>query len=271
MFAGIDIGSVTTKAILTNQQDQVLTFYRIATSYDREKSGEDCLQQALDEIGKSPQDVRYIMTTGYGRRSFSRANHSLPEIICHSQGTIALFPNTRTIIDIGGQDSKVIAIDDRGMVLKFGMNDKCAAGTGRFLEVLTERILNVRLEDLGPLSLRAEEPSTLSSVCTVFAESEIVSLLSENKSKEDIASGMHRAIAKRVVNMGLGAQIQYIEPIVFSGGVAKNIGVVRAIEAVLGKRVLVPDEPQITAALGAAIFARERFCSEDNAPPEVSA
>jgi len=266
MFAGIDIGSVTTKAVLTDERDRVLAFCRIPTSYDREKSGEDCLQQALLQVNKSSPDVSYIMTTGYGRRSFSRANHSLPEIICHSQGTIALFPGTRTIIDIGGQDSKVIAIDNKGMVLKFGMNDKCAAGTGRFLEVLTERILNINLEDLGPLSLQAEQPSTLSSVCTVFAESEIVSLLSENKSKEDIAYGMHRAIAKRVVNMGLGAQIEYIEPIVFSGGVAKNIGVVQAIETVLEKQVLVPDEPQITAALGAAIFARERFDSEERPP-----
>jgi len=258
MFAGIDIGSVTTKATIINEHCEILVFSAILTTYDRRKSGRDCFKLALNTIGKSPKDIRYSISTGYGRRSFSSANHSLPEIVCHARGTIALIPEARTIIDIGGQDSKVIAVDDKGQVARFEMNDKCAAGTGRFLEVLTERILNIPLEELGPISLKARNPCTLSSVCTVFAETEIVSLLSEDKSKEDIAHGMHRAIAKRVINMGRGAQIKFREPIVFSGGVAKNVGVVQAIEEELGMKVLIPDEPQITAALGAAILAKER-------------
>ena len=257
MFAGIDIGSVTTKAVIINEQKEVLAFSLIATSYDQQKSGEDVFESALKQIGKSKNSIKYIVSTGYGRRSFALSNKVLPEIICHARGTKFLFPAVRTIIDIGGQDSKIIELDKKGSVSKFEMNDKCAAGTGRFLEVLTERILNLPLNELGPLALKSKNHCTLSSVCTVFAESEIISLLSEHKAKEDIAYGISKAIAKRVIGMGIGGQISYNEPIVFSGGVAKNIGVVKAIEEELGKKVVTLKEPQITAALGAAIFAKE--------------
>lgn len=257
MFAGVDIGSVSTKAVLLNQKGEVLAFSLIPTGYDRQQSGAEVLKLALDKIGKSKDNVDYIVSTGYGRRAF-KSDKALPEIICHARGTKALFSEARTIIDIGGQDSKVIQLDEAGMVVRFEMNDKCAAGTGRFLEVLTERILNLPIEELGPLSLKSRNPATLSSVCTVFAESEVLSLLSEHKAREDIAYGISKAIARRVVGMGSGGQVDYKEPIVFSGGVARNIGVVKAIEEELGKKVITPQEPQITAALGAAIFAQEQ-------------
>jgi predicted CoA-substrate-specific enzyme activase len=257
MFAGIDIGSVATKAVLIDKEGEVLAFALIATGYDRKESGSEALKLALDRIGKSEKDLAYTVSTGYGRRAF-KADKALPEIICHARGTRELFPEARTIIDIGGQDSKVIQLDEAGMVLRFEMNDKCAAGTGRFLEVLTERILNLPIEELGPLALKSKNPATLSSVCTVFAESEVLSLLSEHKAREDIAYGISKAIARRVVGMGAGGQVDYKEPIVFSGGVARNVGVVEAIEEELGKKVITPEEPQITAALGAAIFAREQ-------------
>jgi predicted CoA-substrate-specific enzyme activase len=257
MFAGIDIGSVTTKAVIVNEKDKVLAFSLIPTSYDRGKSGAEVLDLALGKIQKSEDGIKYIVSTGYGRRAFSSSDKVLPEIVCHAKGTRVLFPMVRTIIDIGGQDSKVMELDEEGGVVRFEMNDKCAAGTGRFLEVLTERILNLPLDELGPLALKSKQGCTLSSVCTVFAESEIISLLSEHKAKEDIAYGISKAIAKRVVGMGVGGQISYNELIVFSGGVAKNIGVVKAIEGELGKEVVTPEEPQITAALGAAIFAKE--------------
>jgi predicted CoA-substrate-specific enzyme activase len=256
MFAGVDIGSVSTKVVLINKEGEILAFSLIATGYDRQKSGAEVLKLALDKIGKSQKDIEYIVSTGYGRRAFE-SDKAMPEIICHARGTRALLPEARTIIDIGGQDSKVIQLDEAGMVARFEMNDKCAAGTGRFLEVLTERILNLPIEELGPLSLKSRNPCTLSSVCTVFAESEVLSLLSEHKSREDIAYGISKAIARRVVGMGAGGQVDYKEPIVFSGGVARNVGVVKAIEEELGKKVITPAEPQITAALGAAIFARE--------------
>jgi len=257
MFAGIDIGSVTTKAVIIDAQENIVAFSLIATTYNRYQSGTDALKLALEKTKKSNDAIKYIVSTGYGRRSFASSDKVLPEIVCHARGTKFLFPQVRTIIDIGGQDSKVIELDEDGNVNKFEMNDKCAAGTGRFLEVLTERILNLPLEELGPLSLKCKSPCILSSICTVFAESEIISYLSENKSKEDIVCGMNKAIAKRVINMGTAGLIKYKEPIVFSGGVAKNIGVVKAIEEELGKKVLTPEEPQITAALGAALFAAE--------------
>jgi predicted CoA-substrate-specific enzyme activase len=257
MFAGIDIGSVATKAVIISQREEILAFSLIPTSYDRGQSGTEVLRLVLGKIQKSAEDIEYIVSTGYGRRAFTSSDKVLPEIICHARGTKSLFPAVRTIIDIGGQDSKVIQLDEEGMVTRFEMNDKCAAGTGRFLEVLTERILNLPVEELGPLSLKSKSPFTLSSICTVFAESEIISLLSEHRAKEDIACGINRAIAKRVIAMGVGGQISFEEPIVFSGGVAKNIGVVKAIEEELVKKILTLKEPQITAALGAAIFAKE--------------
>ena len=256
--AGIDIGSVTTKAVIIDEREETLAFSLILTSYDRQQSGADVLELALKEAGHSRDDIAYIMATGYGRRSISFADEVLPEIVCHAKGTKLLFPAARTIIDIGGQDSKVIQLDKDGGVTKFEMNDKCAAGTGRFLEVLAERILKVPITEFSELSLKSTNPCTLSSICTIFAESEIISLLSEHKTKEDIAYSMCISIAKRVIAMGAGGQISYQEPIVFSGGVAKNSGVVKAIEENLGKEVITPEQQQITAALGAAIFAKER-------------
>jgi predicted CoA-substrate-specific enzyme activase len=258
MFVGVDIGSVTTKAVIINQKGEIGAFCLIPTSSDRQKSGEDVLKLALDKMGESRDSIKRIVSTGYGRRSLTYSDEAIPEIICHAQGTKFLFPEVRTVIDIGGQDSKVIELDRDGNVSKFEMNDKCAAGTGRFLEVLTERILNIPLQELGPLSLKSKSPCILSSVCTVFAESEVISYLSEKKAREDIAYGLHRAIARRVISMGTAGSIDYKEPIIFSGGVAKNIGVIKAIEEELGKKVITPKEPQITAALGAALFARER-------------
>jgi predicted CoA-substrate-specific enzyme activase len=258
VFAGIDIGSVTTKAVIINEQEDTLAFSLILTSYDRQQSGADVLELALREAGRPRDDIAYIVATGYGRRSISFADEVLPEIVCHAKGTRLLFPSARTIIDIGGQDSKVIQLDSDGGVIKFEMNDKCAAGTGRFLEVLAERILKTPVAEFGALALQSKAPCTLSSICTVFAESEIISLLSQHRTKEDIAYSMCISIAKRVISMGVGGQISYQEPIVFSGGVAKNSGVIKAIEDNLGKPVITPEKQQITAALGAAIFAKER-------------
>jgi predicted CoA-substrate-specific enzyme activase len=258
IFAGIDIGSVVSKAVIINQGEEILAFSLTPTSYDRQQSGAQVLKLALEESHQPKEDIGYTVSTGYGRRAFTASDKVLPEIICHARGTRFLLPEARTIIDIGGQDSKVMQLDEQGMVTRFEMNDKCAAGTGRFLEVLTERILNIPIEELGPLSLKSKKPFTLSSICTVFAESEIISLLSEHRAKEDIAYGLNRAIARRVIAMGVGGQISFEEPVVFTGGVAKNMGVVKAIEEELGKKVITLKEPQITAALGAALFARER-------------
>lgn len=258
MFAGIDIGSVTTKAVILDEEEKIRAFSFMPTSANQQKSGEDILTQVLEKTGKPRNSIKYMVSTGYGRRALSFSNNVSPEIICHAVGTRFLFPDVRTIIDIGGQDSKIIVLDEKGNIIKFEMNDKCAAGTGRFLEILSERILNISLEELGPLSLESRNPAILSSVCTIFAESEVISYLSENKPKKDIAAGLHRSIAKRIIGMGTAGSISFKEPIVFSGGVARNIGVIRAIEEVLDKKVITPEEPQITAALGAAVLGKKK-------------
>lgn len=255
MFAGVDIGSVTSKAVLLDAEGRLIAYFIVPTTYDRESCGKKALHMALQEISKTEEEITSLFATGYGRKAFSSANGTKSEILCHAVGTKYLISDVRTIIDIGGQDSKVIALDKAGMIAKFQMNDKCAAGTGRFLEILSERILNLKVEEIGQLSLKSEEPCKLSSVCTVFAESEIVSYLSAKKKRADIAYGLHCAIAKRVISMGRSVQIRFDEPICFSGGVARNSGVVRAIEEELGKSIMTPEEPQLTAALGAAIYA----------------
>jgi predicted CoA-substrate-specific enzyme activase len=253
MTAGIDIGSRTSKVVIMDNNGKILGYNIMPTSYNVKESGEAILNIALEKLNISIKDLRYIISTGYGRRSITFSHRAVPEILCHAKGAKWLIPTVRTNIDIGGQDSKVIEIDEKGNVLRFAMNDKCAAGTGRFLEALA-KVLCVDIEEIGSLSLNSKIPSTISSICTVFAESEVISYLSAGVKREDIASGMHKAIAKRVIAMGKGAQINYKEDVVFTGGVAKNIGVKRAIEEEVKTNIIIPKEPQITAAIGAALY-----------------
>ena len=259
LFAGVDIGSTTSKAALMNETGRILSFALLDTTFNRNQSGEDALTRALATAALDFDDLDMVVSTGYGRRSFKRAQKALPEIICHARGTMHLYPGTRTIIDIGGQDSKVIELGPMGQVEKFEMNDKCAAGTGRFFEVLTNRLLNISLEELGPLALKSKKHTVISSMCTIFAESEIISYLSEGVPSEDIAMGMLFSVAKRIISMGKQARIPFDEPIVFSGGVAKNIAAAGVLEELLGKRVVAIENPQQTAAVGAALCARDEF------------
>lgn len=218
------------------------------------KAGESVLRSALEKAALSFDDLRYIISTGYGRRSVSFVNKAVSEIICHAAGVGSMMPQARTIIDIGGQDSKVIGLDDQGNVSNFVMNDKCAAGTGRFLEVMAG-ILDVKIGDIGPISLTSKDACTISSTCTIFAESEVVSLRAEGRSREDLLGGIHKAMAHRVAIMG--KSVGYKKNVVFTGGVAKNIGVRRAMENEIGLEILIPEEPQIMGALGAAILAQD--------------
>ena len=262
LIAGVDIGSTTTKAVLLDENSQILSFALIPTGFNRNECGERVLRIALEEAKRSIADVTMVASTGYGRRSLASSRKVVPEIICHAKGTYYLYPEVRTIIDIGGQDSKVIALNGRGRVDRFEMNDKCAAGTGRFLEVLTDRLLNISLDELGPLAMESTNPSTLSSICTIFAESEIISLLSTGTATKDIAAGMHLAIAKRIVNMGAAGQIGFEEPIIFSGGVARNVHVAKTFQDILGKKVRAIEKPQMTAALGVALAALDELKQE---------
>ena len=195
-----------------------------------------------------------VVATGYGRIAVPFASKKVTEITCHARGAYHLFPQTRTVIDIGGQDSKVIRLGKDGRVVDFVMNDKCAAGTGRFLEVMA-RALEVSLEDMGRLSDLARERLTISSMCTVFAESEVVSLIAEGHPKEDIIRGLHDAVSERVA--GMAERVGLENGVTMTGGVAKNAGVVRSLEERLGVKISRPEEPQIVGALGAALIAAD--------------
>ena len=248
---GIDVGSITTKAAVV-KDGQLISDKVIMTGYNARDAGANIYENILDESRLNPSLVTRIISTGYGRNSVTFADKAVTEITCHAVGAHFLNPSVRSIIDIGGQDSKAIVIDDSGAVKDFAMNDKCAAGTGRFLEVMA-RALEVDLDNFGKFSLTADTPAKISSLCTVFAESEVISLISKGEKRENIIAGIHESIAARVVAMaariGLGA------PVMMTGGVAKNEGVVKALENKTGLAIDVSDKTQVTGAIGAALIA----------------
>jgi (R)-2-hydroxyacyl-CoA dehydratese activating ATPase len=267
LFAGADIGSTTSKAVLIDDAGSILAYAIIDTKHDRNQSGEEALAIALEQAGKTEADLVMVSSTGYGRRSFKRSQQVMPEIICHARGTDHLYPGVRTIIDVGGQDSKIIAVGDGGIVEMFEMNDRCAAGTGRFFEVLSRRLLSVPLDALGPLALKSQNPVFLSSVCTVFAESEIISYLSAGMPAEDIAMGILESMAKRVVSIGRQARIDYREPIVLTGGIALNVAAKKAFQDQLDKEVITFEHPQMPAALGVALIGRDDHLAASSQAP----
>lgn len=253
--AGIDIGSVTTKAVIL-ERDKILAKALVPTGAEPKKSAEKALDIALKEAGLTKNDLQSIVSTGYGRRTVDFSNSTVTEISCAAKGVIFLgshMGKIQTIIDLGGQDSKVISLDETGKIVDFVMNDRCAAGTGRFLEVMSN-ILEVNLEDFGNLALKSNTSLKISSVCTVFAESEVISLIAQGKNKEDIIAGVCSAIAERIYKMVL--QVGVKEIISFVGGGANNIGIKKAIEDKLKTKIWVPQEPQFVVALGAALFAQ---------------
>lgn len=256
LFAGIDVGSLTAKAAVIGKGG--IVSYSIAdTGANPQKAGETVFDRVLREAGCRREEIRYIVGTGYGRVSLPFVNSTVTELTCHARGAHYLDPSIRTVIDIGGQDSKVIKLNTDGSMSDFLMNDKCAAGTGRFLEVMA-RALEVDLEELGQFSLRSRKPCSINSTCTVFAESEVVSLSASGEEKEDIAAGLHHAIAKRVGNMAKRLGIE--ENIVFVGGVAKNVGVRKTLEDFLEVHFTpLSEDPQIIGALGAALLAKGHF------------
>jgi predicted CoA-substrate-specific enzyme activase len=252
--AGVDIGSLTAKAIIL-EDNRILGRSLVLTGHNSRLSGRRALDLALEEAGLAQDDLGGIVATGYGRLAADFTEDKVTEITCHARGAHSTNPEARTVIDLGGQDSKAIAIDDLGKVLDFVMNDKCSAGTGRFLEVMAHA-LEIELDDLGKLSLESGSPAAISSVCTVFAESEVVSRVAEGVSKVDIVAGIHQAIASRIYAMAVRIPVE--QEIIMTGGVARNRGVVRALEKRFESEILVPAMPQHTGALGAAIIAEER-------------
>jgi (R)-2-hydroxyacyl-CoA dehydratese activating ATPase len=251
--AGIDIGSISTKAAI--MKDGVLLGTKvISTGYHAELAGNKVFDDALSEVGITRSSIDRIVATGYGRKSMAAAHKAVTEIMCHAAGAHYLNPRIRSIIDIGGQDSKAIVMDEQGKVINFVMNDKCAAGTGRFLEVMA-RALEVDLDQFGEMSLLADHPSKISSLCTVFAESEVISLIAKGEKRENIIAGIHDSICARVSAMMMRIGVK--EPVMITGGVAKNVGVVRALTKMIHSPVEVPKYAQENGAIGAASLARK--------------
>ncbi len=254
--AGVDIGSLVTKIVLV-KDGHLVDFVIDRSSYQFNQTGNQLFSQVLEKNHLKKADITHIVSTGYGRHSLDIADEKVTEITAHARGVQYYFPDASSVIDIGGQDSKVIIIQTKtGKVIDFQMNDKCAAGTGRFLEVMANA-LEVPIEDLGSLALSSKTPEKVSSTCTVFAESEVISLFAQGAKKEDIAMGIHISIAKRVGSMAKRINVKPL--IVFCGGVAWNTAVKNALKKELGFEIVVPENPQITGALGAALIAFEQY------------
>ncbi|MBN2239485.1 MAG: 2-hydroxyglutaryl-CoA dehydratase [Dehalococcoidales bacterium] len=253
--AGIDIGAGTAKMVIL-ENDSVVSSAVIPVRGNVLKAVEEVTDMALDGTGLSIGGLGYVVSTGYGRDVVPFAHYSTTEIICHATGIHFLMPHIKTIIDIGAQDSKVIRINDEGKVTNFMMNDKCAAGTGRFLEVMAN-VLGLELSEMGPSALTSKNPCTISSTCTVFAETEVIALRAQGKAVEDLVEGIHRAMVSRLLVMS--SQIRLDQETAFTGGVAKNIGVQKVIEELGNVQCTIPIEPQETGALGAALIARTRL------------
>lgn len=252
-FAGIDIGSTMSKAVVVDAQGSMRGYVVGPTGAEHRRRANKVMEDVLVKTGVTLDEVAYIISTGYGRVNVPFADKQVTELTCHARGVASLFPDVRTAIDIGGQDAKVLKIKG-GRLIDFLTNDKCAAGTGRFLEVAAET-LGLGLNEMGQISLQSETPVKINSLCTIFAQQEIISRLSEGQPLTDILAGVYIAVTTRVVK--LARQLKVEPPVVFTGGVAKNAGMVKAMETVLGIPVLVPEEPLITGALGAAILARD--------------
>lgn len=253
LVGGVDVGSLSTDVVLL-EDGKIRAGVVLPTGANSREAAEKAMALALKEAGASWEELKYVVATGYGRNIVPFAQKSVTEISCHARGAAFLFPEARTVIDVGGQDSKVIRLGPKGKVLDFAMNDKCAAGTGRFLEVMA-RALEVDLETFVSLALQAPRASVISSMCTVFAESEVVSLLAAGTPPAEVARGLTEAVAARISN--LAQRVGVAPPVVMSGGVAKNKGVVEALARQLGVKILLPPEPQIVGAIGAALFAAD--------------
>ncbi len=259
LTCGVDIGARTIDIVLFDSA-QVLESIVVDTGAFPKENAMNAFKNILLKTEVEPSEIERIVATGYGRNYFELANRAATEILCHAKGVAFLFPSVRTIIDIGGQDSKMIEVGSDGKVLNFVMNDRCAAGTGKFIEMVAHT-LNIPIEETGNAVQEINEICEISSMCAVFAESEIIGLLHKGVAREVILRGVFRSVARRT--MGMVGKVGLQDDIIFTGGVAKNQGILQALQHETGKKnIIVPPEPQITGALGAAIIAMEDFHCE---------
>ena len=252
-FAGVDIGSTMTKIVLTDANGKLVSAIKGPTGPEHRQLANEVMKTALEKANLQLDDISYVVATGYGRLNVPFADRQITELTCHATGVSSLFPHTRTAIDIGGQDAKCMKISN-GKLVDFAMNDKCAAGTGRFLEIISAT-LGFKLEDMGAISLTSTKKVQISNFCTIFAQQEVVSHLSEGANVEDIVAGLHDALASRVAALALRLKVE--PDVVLTGGVAKNAGIVRAMKENLGCELLVPEDPLLTGAMGAALLAKQ--------------
>lgn len=253
-FAGIDSGSTSTDVVILNKEKEIITGIILPTGAGAAIGAERALEEALKDADLQREDIDALVTTGYGRTAIQDGDRSITEITCHARGAHYLNPEIRTVVDIGGQDSKVIRLDETGAVVNFVMNDKCAAGTGRFLEMMA-RTMEMSLDEMSVTGLHYDEDITISSMCTVFAESEVVSLIAQNKKTDDIVHGLNKAVAAKTASLvkRVGGEEKYM----MTGGVSKNQGLVRTLEEKLGAELVISDKAQLCGALGAALFAAD--------------
>ncbi len=254
--AGVDVGSTQTKAIIINEDAEIVGRALLDTGANVIQAAEDAYAEALAESGISQDEVEYVVGTGYGRYRVTFGNSQVTEISCHGRGAVHLFPNTRTVVDMGGQDTKAISVTADGEITDFCMNDKCAAGTGRFLGAASAA-LDIPLGDLGPVSLQSTKPIKISTTCTVFAESEVLAWIGKGKKIEDILWGVHKSIASR--SAGLMRRVGIEDEITFTGGVSRNEGMVKALEERLEKKLNISEDCHYMGALGAAMFALDNI------------
>ena len=256
LSAGVDVGSTQTKAVIINEGLEIVGRSLIDTGANVVQAAEKSYLNALNDSGRREEEVTYVIGTGYGRYKVTFGDTQVTEISCHGRGAVHMFPDTRTVLDMGGQDTKAIAVSETGEIVDFCMNDKCAAGTGRFLGAAS-MALDIPLDELGVTALKSEKPVKISTTCTVFAESEVLSWLGKGKKIEDILLGVHKSISSRSISLlrrvGLNQQIT------FTGGVAKNIGMVEVLNENIGKELNVSNESHFMGALGAALFAMDHI------------
>ncbi len=254
--AGVDVGSTQTKAIILDEDAKIVGRALTDTGANVIEAAENAYRVALEQSGISEQEVEYVIGTGYGRYRVTFGDAQVTEISCHGRGAVHLFPNTRTVVDMGGQDTKAISVTPEGEIRDFCMNDKCAAGTGRFLGAAAAA-LDIPLDDLGPVSLTGTKPIKISTTCTVFAESEVLAWIGKGKKIEDILWGVHQSIATRSV--GLMRRVGIEDEITFTGGVSRNAGMVKALEERLGHKLNISDDCHYMGAVGAAMFALDNI------------
>lgn len=267
--AGVDVGSTQTKAVIVDEDGSIVSRALTDTGANVMRAAETAFQEALLSGDLREEEVEFVVGTGYGRYKVTFGNTQVTEISCHGRGAVQMFPGTRTVVDMGGQDTKAIRVAASGEILDFCMNDKCAAGTGRFLGAASSA-LDIPLGELGPTAMRGERPVKISTTCTVFAESEVLSWLGKGKKIEDILLGVHKSIAGR--SAGLLRRVGVESEVTFTGGVAKNIAMIDALNQKLELEVNVSDDSHYMGALGAALFALDHvFASREPAPAKQGA